>query len=195
MKNNQPVVIARDEQGNIIRVSKNNPEYGFIRVEQPTFAIAGGWVDDKTRSALINGKLDKLQRMLPALEASADNLNGQIIIKEQFDPFFTNTEHPKYEQLRDKNLKIAGDTGVVLKGVDKTTGEERDIYRKTEFTSDMEATDTLISHINSDDIKAAQAGKSSEATKEEFLDAVKEADEETKEEAVEVEMEDESFEL
>ena len=103
--------------------------------------------------------------------------------------------------LRDKGLKIAGDTGVILKGVDEETGEERDIYRKSEYTTNMEATDTLISHINGDEIRAAQAGKSSEANKEEFLEAVKEADKEDnkksskKEEEEPVEMEDETFEL
>jgi|TARA_R100000479_G_C6382550_1_gene201725 hypothetical protein len=194
IENNQPVVISRDESGNIIRVSKNNPEYGFVRVEQPTFAIAGGWVDDKTRSAIINGKLEKLQRMLPALEKNEKNLKGQIIITERFEPFFTNTEHPKYEQLRDKNLKIAGDTGVVLKGVDPETGEERPIYRKTEFTSDMNATDTFISHINSDEIRAAQAGTTTKEAKEDFMAAAEEADKEVEKEE-EVEMEDETFEL
>ena len=88
---------------------------------------------------------------------------------------------------------MAGDTGVILKGVDESTGEERDIYRKSEYTTNMDLNDTLVSHINSDEIRAAQAGVSSETTKEEFLDAVKEADEESKE--VEVEVEDESFEL
>ena len=193
IENNQPVVISRDESGNIIRMSKN-PEYGFIKVEQVAYTFNGGWANDKTRTALISGEITKLQKMLPALEKVADTgLGGQIIITEQLDPFFNDTEHKDYERLRDKDLKMAGDTGVILKGVDESTGEERDIYRKSEYTTNMDLTDTLVSHINSDEIRAAQAGTSSEATKEEFLDAVKEADEESKE--VEVEVEDESFEL
>ena len=88
LKNNQPVVVSRDEGGNIIRMSKN-PEYGFIKLEQESFSLNGGWANDKTRSALINGEITKLKRMLPALEASsATGLGGQIIVIEQFDPFF-----------------------------------------------------------------------------------------------------------
>ena len=53
--NSSNVRISPDENGNAIRVSKNNPEFGHVRLTQEKVAFgAQGWVNKKTRSK--NGK-------------------------------------------------------------------------------------------------------------------------------------------
>lgn len=141
MNNNLVTVAAADELGNVISVSKNNPEYGYVRVQQ---VVAGftpdGWARVQTRSALLKGKIDELK----AFNFKAgQTLNGKIVVKEAFTPF--NNEFPE------KDLKLAGTTGIVCRV------DDQPIYRQTFFTQDMNAQDELIMHNNTDEIREAQA--------------------------------------
>ena len=44
------VTIEPDKSGNVIRVSTNNPEYGYVRVTQESVAFtATGWVKNISR--------------------------------------------------------------------------------------------------------------------------------------------------
>ncbi len=55
MSKNQVTVVA-DDNGNVIRQSQN-PEIGFVRVTQEAVNYSQtGWVQRKTRNALILGK-------------------------------------------------------------------------------------------------------------------------------------------
>ena len=48
MTENGKVIVAPDEHGNVIRVSKNNPEFGHVRLVQEKVAIGNGsWADQK----------------------------------------------------------------------------------------------------------------------------------------------------
>jgi hypothetical protein len=50
------VMVAPDDQGNVIRVSKNNPEYGHVRLTQNRVTFnTQGWVNKKVASTLIHG--------------------------------------------------------------------------------------------------------------------------------------------
>ena len=191
MAHNAKIKVVADESGNIIRVSKNNPEYGHIRIEQNKIQISSnGWVQPKRRSALLQGKLEDLQEM--DIDINTE-LSGNIVLVESFTPF--NTKNPE------KNLKIAGDTGVICKGVDPETGEIRDIYRDTKYDASGLRPDDLIPHINGDEIREAN-GNSVNISKSE-LDGLtsKKKKEKVKEEPIEeiaeevVEMEEETFEL
>ena len=113
--NSQSVTIVPDEQGNAIRVSKTNAEYAHIRlVQQKVFFNTQGWVDNKSRSTLVHGKLEDLKAM--GFEPGQE-LSGNIVIREQTEPF--NSSNP------DRDLKVAGDTGIVCVGVNPETGEEK----------------------------------------------------------------------
>ena len=59
------VMVSPDELGNnVIRVSKNNPEFAHIRLEQKKVTFnTQGWVQNKTRSTLIQGKLEDLKTL------------------------------------------------------------------------------------------------------------------------------------
>ena len=97
MKNS--VVVTGDAAGNVIMTSKNNPEYGFIRVEQSRMLVDDrGWARKKTVSALIPGKVEDLK----GFDWSAGEIvEGKVTVTESLTPF--NEQEPS------RDLKIAGD--------------------------------------------------------------------------------------
>ena len=137
--NTSPVTITSDALGNVIGVSKNNPEYGYLRIEQTVTQISeGGWVRPVKRSTLLKGKVEDLKAVN---YKNGDILPGNIIVKESFSPFS--------EVDPDRHLKIAGNTGVVC------TQDDQPIYRDTFFTTNPDAVDEFIAHDNSAQIKEA----------------------------------------
>lgn len=138
MKNQ--VVVTGDAAGNVIVTSKNNPEYGFIRVEQSRMLVDDrGWARKKTVSALIPGKVEDLQ----GFDWSAGEVvEGKVVVIESLTPF--NEQDPS------RDLKIAGDTGVIC------TVDGNPIYRKTVYSQDTNTADTFVKHDNVDEIRAAQ---------------------------------------
>lgn len=138
---NSKVVITADENGNIISVSPNNPEYGSIRVESVVNQINNqGWLKPVKRTAFIKGLIKDLH---DANFKSGQVLPGRIIVKESFAPF--NPINPE------KNLKIAGETGIVCRV------DDQPIYRQTFYTEDSNAQDELITHNNGEEIREVQA--------------------------------------
>lgn len=134
------VRVTSDTNGNVIGVSQNNPEYGYVRVEQSVTQISeAGWLKPVKRSALIKGRVEDLAQ---AGFVEGHELSGKIVVKESLTPF--NPENP------DKDLKIAGQTGVVCRI------DDQPIYRQTFFTSNQEAFDELITHDNTTEIREVQ---------------------------------------
>lgn len=134
------VRVTSDANGNVIGVSQNNPEYGYVRVEQSVTQISeAGWLKPVKRSALIKGRVEDLAQ---AGFVEGHELSGKIVVKESLTPF--NPENP------DKDLKIAGQTGVVCRI------DDQPIYRQTFFTSNQEAFDELITHDNTTEIREVQ---------------------------------------
>jgi len=139
------VTITADKNGNVIGISQNNPEYGYIRVEQIATQINDqGWLRNTKRSALIKGKVEDL---MACGYKKDQEISGKIVIRESLVPF--NTENP------DRDLKIAGDTGVVCRLDDEP------IYRQAFYTTNLNAFDELITHNNSEEIKEVQAAQKS----------------------------------
>jgi hypothetical protein len=135
------VTVTADENGNVIAVSQNNPEYGSVRIEQSSHQInSKGWLKLTKRSAFIKGLVKDL---VAADFKAGQQLTGKIVVKESFTPF--NPVNPE------KDLKIAGDTGIVCRV------EDQPIYRQSFFTTDDNATDELIMHTNTEEIREVQA--------------------------------------
>jgi len=130
------VTVTADKNGNIVKISENNPEFGFIRVEQIATQIANGWLRKVKRSAIINGNVNDL---LDASFKDGQELAGKIVIVESFNPF--NPENP------DRDLKIAGDTGVICRV------DDQPIYRQSVYTVNDQAQDEFIMHDNTEEIK------------------------------------------
>ena len=187
------VQIAPDELGNVIRVSQNNPEFGHVRLEQDRVSYTNsGWVDRKVVTTLLHGKTEDLREM--DLHNKTE-LNGKIIVKESLTPF--NDKDP------DRDLKIAGSTGIIC------CQDGQPIYRKTMYTPDVNAEDTLIAHNNGDAIREANGkeftiGKtikpiSKQIDLEDSIAEIKNSEEFTEEFTEEIveelELEDSTFEL
>ena len=134
------VQVTADEAGAVVRVSKN-PEFGVIRVEETSVSHgADGWARKTTKSALIKGTVSDLKEFG---YSNGQKISGQVVIVESLEP----TNPSNLEQ----DAKIAGDSGVPC-----TLGGAQ-IYRTGLYTTNPEATDTLIAHDNSEAIKSAQA--------------------------------------
>ena len=187
---NSKVTVVADDNGNVIRQSKN-PEIGYVRVTQDAVSYsANGWVQRKTRSALILGNIDDLKELK---FKKGQTLDGKIVVKESTEPF--NSEDP------DRNLKIAGSTGILC-----CTADGEPIYRTTFYDATGLQVDIMIPHANGDAIRAANSeGAGAEAIAEdEFPEEAAEPEvepevenevDETVSEIEEDEIEEDSFEL
>lgn len=135
------VEVLADDMGNVVRLSKNNPEYGYIRLGYKDVSIGkGGWLKPRNLTTLIIGQTEVLTAYAKDL---GKTLPGKIIAIESLEPF--NNTNP------DRDLKYAGDTGIIC------CQDGQPIYRKTEYTYDENAQDTLVAHNNGDAIRAANA--------------------------------------
>lgn len=133
------VKVTADKAGNVISVSKNNPEWGHIRVEQTRMIIDENGFARSTRvSALIPGEVAQLAAFG---FTEGQELPGTIYVKEQTTAF-----NPKTPE---RDLKIAGNSGVICK-----IGDEP-IYRKNFYSENPEKHDETIEHTNKDEITAA----------------------------------------
>ena len=137
------VVVTADKNGNVIGVSENNPDYGYVRVEQTgSFINDQGWLRVSKRSALIKGLVKDL---METGFTEGQELDGKVIVVESLNPF--NPENP------DRDLKIAGETGVVCRI------DDQPIYRQSFYTTNNNLQDELIMHTNSEEIREVQAAQ------------------------------------
>lgn len=131
------VVVTADKNGNVINVSENSPEYGYVRVEQNVTSVNDqGWLRLTKRTALIKGLMKDL---LEVGFRAGQEMPGRIVIQETLTAF--NPENP------DRDLKIAGDTGVICRI------EDQPIYRQSYYTANPNAEDQILMHTNSDEIR------------------------------------------
>jgi hypothetical protein len=137
--NTSKVTVKGNEDGTVISISKNNPEWGSIRVKQTIAEMQNGFVKTKDRYAYVRGTV----QMLSALDWSVgQQLDGKIVIRESLTPF-----NPDNASL---DYKIAGTSGVVC----RYNGAP--IYRKAFFeTNPTKFNDELIAHNNTEEIRIA----------------------------------------
>ena len=129
--NSKVVVLADETTGAVVNVSNNNPEYGYIRVQQiRTMIDDNGFLRRKPVSALIPGTLAELKE---SGFFAGQQLDGKIVVEESLEPF--NDKTPE------RDLKVAGETGIVC-----TLGG-LPIYRRTKFSFDATGADALIGSV------------------------------------------------
>jgi len=132
-------VTADETTGAVVSVSKNNPEWAHIRMEQSRIVIDdNGFARKKTISALVHGKVEDLQSF--GWKANQE-LPGKIVFKESLEPF--NVSQPE------RDYKVAGKTNIVC------CQDGQPIYRKTFYTLNSSAEDVSVAHTNGEDIRAA----------------------------------------
>ena len=137
--NSKITVLADEATGTVVNVSQNNPDYGYIRVQQiRTMIDDNGFLRRKPVSALIPGTVDELK----ATGFFANQqLDGKIVVEESLEPF--NDKEPT------RDLKVAGETGIVC-----TLGG-LPIYRRTKMRFDGTSADTLVKHDNIEELRQA----------------------------------------
>ena len=153
------VTVTADAAGNVVIPSKNNPEWGNIRIIQERIVVDNnGFARKKRISALIAGLVIELKSF--GWSANQE-IEGKIIFKEQLTPF--NPKDPE------RDYKYGGKTGVIC------TIEGSPIYRKTFYVTDGSAVDVpvrneageVIGHDNGDEIRAAYLKLAEEETSKE----------------------------
>lgn len=108
---------------------KDGKQYGYIRVQQDILDFSGAVARVRTLSALKSITEEDYNKAKTFLTDGRE-MSGKIVVKESLEDL------PGYQ------AKLAGKDGVAC------TFEGQQIYRATEFTSDMNAVDTLIKHDN-----------------------------------------------
>jgi hypothetical protein len=149
--NSKVKVVAADAAGSVINKSENNPEYGYVRLEQTRLVINENtnFVEPKTLSVLIHGTVENLKK---SGFYAGQELPGVIAIRESIEPF--NKTNPE------RDLKVAGSTGIVC------TVNGQPIYRKTVYSQTSSTEDVLVKHDNTEQLRAAyDAGARSKAIK------------------------------
>ena len=134
------VTVTANAEGLVVVTSENNPEYGYIRLEQKTMVFTNGWAQPKVKSALLRGKVEDLQALG---FTKGQTLAGKIVVKESLTPTNPNDVN--------QDMKLAGQNGVAC------TKDDQPIYRVASYTEDLTAQDELIQHDNVDQIRKAQA--------------------------------------
>ena len=143
-------VVANATTGAVVNVSENNPEYGYVRLEQKRpFIDDNGFLKPRTITTLLQGSVADLTDME---FFAGQELEGNIQVKESMEPF-----SKKYPE---NDLKKAGETGIVC-----TVGGAP-IYRKTVYDMSGSKSDELVQHDNIAELRAAyEAQKASGAIK------------------------------
>lgn len=133
------VKVVGDETGNVINQSVNNPQYGYVRVEQiKTVFDENSFLRRKTISALIHGTVDDLKE---EGYFAGQELQGKIVVIESIKPF--SEKNPA------QGIKYAGNTGIVC------TVEGLPIYRKTIYSGNASTEDVFVKHDNVEQIRNA----------------------------------------
>lgn len=130
MKNSvkKPVVVKHPETGLIITPSVNKPEFGTIRIDQEANVFNNGFFAVQKRTVFVGGRITDLESL--GLK-DGSTLDGKIIRKESFKPFYENQEP-----------KINPQTNEVI----LTDG--RPTYLQFEYTEDKDASDHWVTEPN-----------------------------------------------
>jgi len=121
MKNSVKVAVHPETKA-VITPSKNNKEYGTIRLEESGLRFSNGFVNSTRRSAFIRGKLTALAGFVAGME-----LPGTIIAKESLKPWYEG-QSPK--------INPSTKAPVLFEG--------QPVYLQYEYSEDANAQDQLI---------------------------------------------------
>lgn len=112
------------------KLGSDGKVYGWFLVESQELDMSGAIVQVKRRTA-VKAISEEAYLQAKDMFAPGSELSGKIIIKEALTPFFDG-----------QAPKTAGAGGEVC------TKGGKAIYRQAEYTSDLDAQDSLIAHDN-----------------------------------------------
>jgi len=114
--------------GAVITVSKNNSQYGTIRVDSESVSLENGFVNRSKRTAFIRGKVEDLQSLG---YKAGQVLHGKILKKESFSPFYEG-----------QKSKINPNNGEII------LTNDRETFLDYTYTSDANALDVWVGSTN-----------------------------------------------
>ena len=159
MSQDAKVQVVADAMGNTIRQNQNKPDYGYIRLVQKRTTISPtGFISASNLSTLLTGTIEDLEAS--GLQHTKE-IAGKLYVVEQLSPFNEEAD----EAIQNRDMKRAGANGPILKAADPETGEILPIYRKVFYSSDGSGEDTLIQHVNGDEIVKNSSNKIKESIK------------------------------
>lgn len=155
----QVQIVPNSKTGSVITAYQNNPEFGYVQLQQTAMVVDGGWVREVKRSTLLRAKMDLLQKFVAGNKSLT--LPGKIVVKEYLESevpadmaerFFN--KNVDYEAAVEPFIKRAGQDGVEL-----TQGGER-IIRFSVYDHSGNDTDLRVAHDNVDAVRESSAIKS-----------------------------------
>lgn len=127
-------------------VGKDGKVYGFIGLEQ-TIVDMGSAVGRITKRNALKSFSEESFNLAKDFLKEGTELKGQIIVEETIDPaIHKNGDKTGF------SMKLAGKEEDAP--ICKVNGQP--VYRRSVYTEDMNATDTLVQHDNTVEIKAFQ---------------------------------------
>jgi hypothetical protein len=145
--NSKVLVVADATTNAVINVSANNPEYGYVRLQQAKTTVDdNGFLRRTVLSALIQAPVDILKEMG---YYGGQILSGTLVIEESLTPF--NKKNPE------RDLKIAGKTGIVCRL------DDQPIYRRVRYSENPDALNKTIQHTNVEELREAYNMQSASA--------------------------------
>lgn len=142
--NSKVLVVADATTNAVINVSTNNPEWGYVKLQQAkTVVDDNGFLRRTVLTSLIQAPVAILQEMK---YYGGQILPGTLVIEESLEPF--NKKNPE------RDLKIAGKTGIVCRV------DDQPIYRRVRYTENADAVNKTIQHTNVEELREAYNAQS-----------------------------------
>lgn len=157
------VSIKANEKGVMVNVYASNKEFAYVVLEQVTTIASGGWLRDVSRTTLLRGSTDVLEKFVGNRAKDGFTIPGNIVVEEYLEDAIpadvakANLRSDlTFEDAIAPYLKRAGKDGVELKRDGKR------IVRFTKWDPTGSVMDVTISHDNIAEVaasKTAAAGK------------------------------------
>lgn len=156
MEKTNVVKVIANQNGEVLSISPNNPEYGWLAVEsvQPTFQE--NFLRLGRRVAFITGPVTQLEMYVEMYGISVGmELKGKIVVCESLTPI-----NPK-----DSSIGIKYPNAACKEAGLACTVNDEPVYRKSFYTEDISMQDVLVKHDNGEAIKEFQAQQAAKAAK------------------------------
>jgi hypothetical protein len=149
------VTVSTNKDGAVIILTEN-PDIGYVILKQTRVIFKNtGWLKKQKLQTLVFGTVDELKGLN---WFNGTELPGNILIKEQLDPF--NETDP------DRDYKIAGLTGIIC------CIDGQPIYRRCYYEPNSEIKDIELEHDNGEVIKEKFKEQIEEITSNQDLEQI-----------------------
>lgn len=154
------VSISPDENGQLVRYYKKNPNYAYCVLAQESRKISGGFISTSVRTTILRAEKKIIESFV---KDNATNMPGHIVVSEFTESTLPDnfksrlrSDIPWEDAIKD-NVKRAGNDGPAL----TLNGEL--ILRFTDYDPDGTQKDIRVQHDNAAEISAYRAANANTA--------------------------------